>query len=224
MNVILLGAPGAGKGTQAQAIRDALGLKHISTGDLLRAAVAAGTELGLKAKSFMERGELVPDDVVVGIVSEKLRSGDGANGWLLDGFPRTVAQAEALEKALSSGHRGIDCVIYLRVSPDVVVERLSGRRVCPNVSCGAAYHVKFMPPKRDDICDRCGTRLVLRDDDKPETVRQRLAAYERQTAGLVERYRKIGLLIEIDASGTPGEVSARVLQALRSLNASAKSN
>ena len=216
MNVVLLGAPGSGKGTQAQTIKDAFGLRHVSTGDMLRAAVASGTELGLRAKAFMDRGELVPDDVVVGIVSERLRSEDGGPGWLLDGFPRTVAQAEALEKAFDGrAGRAVDRVLYLRVSPEIVVERLSGRRVCPNPSCGAAYHVRFMPPKREGVCDRCGTALVLRDDDRPDTVRQRLAAYERQTAALVERYRSLGLLVEIDASGSPKEVGDKVLAALR---------
>ena len=215
MNVVLLGAPGAGKGTQAQHIRKAAGIPHIATGDMLRAAAAEGTQVGLRARSYMDRGELVPDEVVVAIVAERLSQPDCRSGWLLDGFPRTGAQAEALDRTIwERGLRPMDHVIYLSVSPETVVERLSGRRVCPNTECGTAYHLEFLPPKKDSVCDRCGTGLIRRDDDVPETVRSRLETYESRTAGLVARYREAGLLVEIDASGTPEEVAEQVLEAL----------
>jgi adenylate kinase len=215
VNVVLLGAPGAGKGTQAQHIRKAARIPHISTGDILRAAAAEGTQVGLRARSYMDRGELVPDEVVVAIVAERMARPDCRPGWLLDGFPRTSAQAEALDRTIwERGLRKIDFVLYLRASPEVVVERLSARRVCPNTECGAAYHLKFMPPKEDELCDRCQTKLIQREDDKPETVPSRLETYERLTAGLVARYREAGLLVEIDASGTPEEVAEHVLEAL----------
>ena len=215
MNVVLLGAPGAGKGTQAQRVKGALGIPHVATGDILRASLAAGTEVGLRARSYMGRGELVPDEVVVAIVAERIGRPDCRSGWILDGFPRTPAQAVALDRTIwERGLRPIDFVVYLRVSPEVVVVRLSGRRVCPAPECGAAYHVKFVPPRQAGICDRCGTKLVHRDDDRAETVRARLETYERLTAGLVARYREAGLLVEIDASGAPGEVGEGVLAAL----------
>ena len=218
MNVVLLGAPGAGKGTQAQRIRDAFGLVHIATGDMLRAAVAAGTDLGRKARGFMDRGELVPDKVVVGIVAERIAEPDCSGGWLLDGFPRTLGQAEALERTIAEENLPpIDRVVYLKVSAGSVVERLSGRRVCPNTACGAAYHVKFMPPKVNGVCDRCGAALMQRDDDRAETVRQRLETFERQTADLVERYEEAGLLVTVQAEGSPDEVAGEVLSALRAV-------
>jgi adenylate kinase len=217
VNVVLLGAPGAGKGTQAQKIKDEFGLPHIATGDILRAAVAAGSEIGRKAKSFMDRGALVPDDVVVAIVADRITQGDCAKGWLLDGFPRTAGQAEALDATIRDRALApIDVVVYLKVSADAVVERLSGRRVCPNTACGAAYHVKFMPPKVDGKCDRCGGAIVQRDDDKAETVKKRLDTYEKQTADLVRRYREAKTLVEISAEGAPEEVAAKVVSALRS--------
>ncbi len=215
MNLILLGAPGAGKGTQAQAIKDAFGIPQIATGDILRAAVAAGTQAGLKAKSYMDRGELVPD-IVVPIVAERLAQDDCRNGWLLDGFPRNAAQAGALEETIrEKGLAPIDRVVYLRVTVDEVVRRLSGRRVCSNPECGNTYHVEFMPPPADMKCGKCGAEVVQRDDDRPETVRERLETYKRETAGLVDRYREVGTLVEIDAEGTPEEVTERVLTALR---------
>ncbi len=218
MNVVLLGAPGAGKGTQAQRIRDRCGIPQIATCDILRAAVAAGTETGRKAKEYMDRGDLVPDDAVVAIVAERLAEPDCAGGWLLDGFPRNSAQAEALEKTIAErGMKGLDRVVYLKVAPEVGGDRLSGRRVCPDTSCGAAYHVEYMPPKAEGVCDRCGAALVQRDDDRPDTVRQRLETYESQTAELVRRYTDAGLLAEIDASGTPDEVSERVLANLEAM-------
>ncbi len=190
MNLVLLGAPGAGKGTQAQGIKEAFGIPQIATGDILRAAVAAGTQVGLKAKSYMDRGELVPD-IVVPIVAERLAQDDCRNGWLLDGFPRNAAQAGALEATIEEeGLAPIDRVVYLRVSADEVVRRISGRRVCSNAECGNTYHVEFMPPPADMKCGKCGGEVVQRDDDRPETVRARLETYGRETAELVERYPK----------------------------------
>lgn len=220
MNVVLLGPPGAGKGTQAQRIRDEFGVPRIATGDILRAAAAAGTEVGRKAREYMDRGELVPDEVVVAIVAERLASEDCRGGWLLDGFPRTAAQAEALDGTIRErGLRSIDRVVYLDCSAETVIERLSGRRVCPNASCGAAYHVRYVPPREDEVCDRCGTRLVRRDDDRPGTVRQRLETYRLQTADLVSRYREAGVLAEVQAEGAPEEIGERVLAELRPLSA-----
>ena len=216
MNVVLLGAPGAGKGTQAQRIKDAFGLPHVATGDILRAAVAAGSEVGLEAKSYMDRGALVPDVVVVAIVADRITRPDCASGWLLDGFPRTIAQAEALDATISRrGLAPIDVVVYLRVDAETVIERLSGRRVCPNTACGAAYHVKFIPPKVEGVCDRCGGRIVQRADDMPETVTKRLETYEARTASLVERYRQAGVLKEVSAVGAPEEVGATVVEVLK---------
>ncbi|MHC5053369.1 MAG: adenylate kinase [Planctomycetota bacterium] len=218
MNVVLLGAPGAGKGTQAQRIKDQFKVPHIATGDILRAAVAAGTEVGMRAKAYMDKGELVPDEVVVAIVADRIARDDCRDGWLLDGFPRTAPQAEALDRTISEkGLKPIDRVVYLKVSADAVVERLSGRRVCPKTACGAAYHVEFMPPKAEGVCDRCGTEIVQRDDDKPDTVRQRLETYGKRTEALVGRYRDAGSLVEIQAEGTPEEVGELVLAELRSV-------
>jgi adenylate kinase len=218
LNVVLLGAPGAGKGTQAQRIKDQFKVPHIATGDILRAAVAAGTEVGMRAKAYMDKGELVPDEVVVAIVADRIARDDCRDGWLLDGFPRTAPQAEALDRTISEkGLKPIDRVVYLKVSADAVVERLSGRRVCPKTACGAAYHVEFMPPKAEGVCDRCGTEIVQRDDDKPDTVRQRLETYGKRTEALVGRYRDAGSLVEIQAEGTPEEVGELVLAELRSV-------
>jgi adenylate kinase len=197
-------------------MKDEFGVPHISTGDILRAAVAEGTELGRRAKAYMDRGDLVPDEAVVAIVAERLGRDDCRKGWLLDGFPRTAAQAAALERTIAERNLSpVDRVIYLRVPREVVVERLSGRRVCPNPSCGAPYHVESMPPKVDGVCDRCGAELIQRDDDKSEAVRQRRETYERQTAELVDRYRRSGVLAEVDASGSPDEVAGEVLAALQ---------
>ncbi len=205
---ILLGPPGAGKGTQAARLVERYGVVHVSTGDMLRAAVAAGTELGQRAKRFMDAGQLVPDDVVVGIVVERLRQPDCAAGCLLDGFPRTVAQAEALER------HGIhvEHVFLLDVPAEEVVRRLAGRRVCP--SCGASYHVEFAPPRQEGVCDRCGSALVQRDDDRPETVRARLATYEESTRPLVEWYGRRGVLRTIPGAGSPDDVFGRIVAAV----------
>ncbi len=184
MRIILLGAPGAGKGTQAQFLSKHFNIPQISTGDMLRAAIAAGTELGKKAKEYMDAGQLVPDDVIVGLVKERIAQPDCQNGFLLDGFPRTVAQADALKAAGVP----IDAVIEIDVPDDVIVERLSGRRVHP--ASGRTYHIVYNPPKQDGIDDVTGEPLIQRDDDKPETIRKRLAVYHEQTAPLVDYYRR----------------------------------
>ncbi len=201
MNLVFLGPPGAGKGTQAKKLSQEMGLKHISTGDLLREAVKNQTPLGKKAKEFMDRGELVPDELIVALIEEVMPPGGGV---ILDGFPRTIAQAEALDKMLSKKGMKLDKVLLFEVSDDVVVERLSGRRVCP--SCGAVYHIKFNPPKEDQICDRCGTKLIQREDDKEEVIRNRLDVYRKQTEPLIEYYKDKGILIKLDASKDIQEV------------------
>lgn len=209
MNLILLGAPGAGKGTQAKRLEERLGLPQVSTGDMLRAAVKAGTDLGREAKGFMDRGELVPDGVVVGIVRERLSEPDAREGFILDGFPRTVAQADALKAA----GVGIDHVANFEVPGEELVSRLTGRRTCP--TCGQMYHLAFSPPQVPDTCDKCGTRgLVQRADDNVETVRERLRVYEEKTAPLIAYYRAAGLLREIDGTGDQDVILARVLRVI----------
>jgi len=194
-NLVFLGPPGAGKGTQAKRLAQELGLMHISTGDILRDAVKRGTPLGKKAKEYMDRGELVPDELIVALIEEVMPP---EGGVIFDGFPRTIAQAEALEDMLSRKGKKVDAVVLFDVPDEVVVERLSGRRVCP--SCGAVYHIKFNPPKKDEVCDRCGTKLIQREDDREEVVMNRLEVYRKQTAPLIEYYESKGILIRLDAS------------------------
>jgi adenylate kinase len=217
--LILLGPPGAGKGTQAQGLSEAFGIPHISTGDMLREAVAAGSPVGLEARKFMEAGELVPDRVVVGIVGERLQKPDCAPGWLLDGFPRNVAQADALDRKLAEIGHAVTAVLYMKVPAEVVVERLSGRRMCR--ACNHGYHVKFMPPQQTGKCDACGGELYQRPDDREETIRQRLEVYSRDTAPLVEYYAPGGRLLEVDAGGPPEEVGAALIAAVESVRAGA---
>lgn len=188
----MLGPPGAGKGTQGGVLSKEYGVPHISTGDMLRESVKAGEELGLRAKSYMDKGELVPDDVVTGIVAERLKKPDTEKGFVLDGFPRTVKQAESLDEALRKMSSAIELVLYFETSPEVAVSRLSGRRVCR--TCGFNYHVKNIPPKRDGFCDKCGGELFQRPDDKEETVKNRLKVYDLQTAPLIKYYDKKGVL------------------------------
>ncbi len=187
MRLVLLGPPGAGKGTQAQKLSGQLKIPHISTGDILRQAVKEGSRLGLKAKSFMNSGALVPDELVVEMVLERMKGDDARDGFILDGFPRTRPQAQALEKALNAEGLELDLVIYMETSRAVIVSRLSGRRICKN--CGANYHIKNIPPKRAGVCDRCGGRLYQRDDDKKDTVIRRLEVYKEETVDLIEHYR-----------------------------------
>lgn len=204
MRILLMGPPGAGKGTQAEKLTEKLNIPHISTGDMFRKALKEGTELGLKAKSFMDQGKLVPDEVTVGIVKERLSEDDCQNGFLLDGFPRTVPQADALLEILKQLNMELDAVINIQVDREALVERLTGRRVCK--TCGATYHVKFNPPKEEDICEKCGGQLYQRNDDKPETVGNRLDVYEEQTAPLIQYYRDKELLKEINGSQSMDKV------------------
>jgi adenylate kinase len=202
MRLVFLGAPGVGKGTQAQRLAAAEKLTQISTGDILRDAVKRGTALGVKAKSFMDAGKLVPDDVVIALVEEKLKSPDVANGYILDGFPRTVAQAESLDRLLTGN--GITHVINFEVPKAEIIRRLSGRRNC--AKCLKVYHVESAPPRRADTCDGCGEPLQQRADDKPETIESRLGVYDRQTSPLIEYYKKQGLLHSIDATASIEDV------------------
>ena len=208
MKLILLGAPGACKGTHAEILCDKLNIPTISTGNILRAAVKDGTPMGLEAKKFMDAGALVPDDVIVGIVKERLAAPDCANGFILDGMPRTIAQGEALEKMGVE----IDKVINLVVDDSVIMGRMAGRRVC--AKCGASYHIKNKPSKVEGVCDRCGGELVIRKDDQPETVRDRLATYHEQTEPLVEFYRQRGKLVDITDQGSIEATNAYILKML----------
>ncbi len=212
MNIIMLGPPGAGKGTQAKMLVEKLGIPQISTGDMLRAAVKEGTELGKKAKEYMDAGKLVPDEVVIGIVKERLAQPDCEKGFILDGFPRTIPQAEALDKVLEELGKKIDYVINVAVPNEELITRLTGRRTCRQ--CGAMYHVVFNPPKVEGKCDKCGGELYQRDDDKEETIRQRLEVYEAQTAPLIEYYEKKGVLYNIDGTGSIEEIFQNILKVL----------
>ncbi len=207
MKLILLGAPGAGKGTQAKWISEEYGIPHISTGDILRKNVAEGTELGKEAKKYMDEGKLVPDELIIDMVRERLSQDDCKNGFILDGFPRTIKQAEVLEKITD-----VDAVLNIYVPFDKLIERITGRRTCPK--CGAVYHIKYNPPKNDNICDVCGTPLIQRDDDKEETVRKRLKTYEEQTAPLIDYYEKKGKLITVEGQEKVEDTIALVRQAL----------
>ncbi len=199
MRLILLGAPGVGKGTQAQRLATEEGIPQISTGEILRDAIKRGTPLGIQAKSFMEAGNLVPDDVVIGIIRDRLSRSDGADGFILDGFPRTVAQAQALDRMLlDSGAGGIDYVVNFEAPNQEIISRLSGRRTCPD--CQAVYHVEHAPPRQEGRCDKCGAALVQRTDDKPDTIAARLKVYDQQTSPLVDYYRERGLLRQLDAT------------------------
>lgn len=194
--IIFLGPPGAGKGTQATVIAKKYGLAHLSTGDILREAVSSKTVLGVKAHSFMSKGELVPDDIVIGMISDRLK-GCLKSGFILDGFPRTIAQAEGLKDALQKLTANIDKVVYFKTSEATVVKRLSGRRICSK--CGKIFHLTNMPPKKEGVCDACGADLYQRSDDKIETIKNRLDVYEKQTASLIDYYKKQGLLFEVPA-------------------------
>ncbi|MBO8179395.1 MAG: adenylate kinase [Archaeoglobus sp.] len=198
MNLIFLGPPGAGKGTQAKRVVEKYGIPQISTGDMLREAVAKGTELGKKAKEYMDKGELVPDEVVIGIVKERLQQPDCEKGFILDGFPRTLAQAEALDEMLKELDKKIDAVINVAVPEEEVVKRITYRRTCKN--CGAVYHLIYAPPKEDNKCDKCGGELYQRDDDKEETVRERYRVYRENTEPLIDYYRKKGILYDVDGT------------------------
>jgi adenylate kinase len=208
MRLIFLGPPGAGKGTQARTLATEQGVPQIATGDMLREAVAKGTRLGLEAKSYMNQGALVPDDVVVGLVAERLAAPDAGKGFILDGFPRTAAQAAALERLLKDRGLAIERVIYFEVSEKELLRRLSGRRMCRQ--CEHPYHVEFSPPKRAGRCDRCGGELYQREDDGETAVRRRLEVYAAQTAPLLEYYRSQGLLTAIRGEGSPQEIGSAI--------------
>ncbi|HEX5309727.1 MAG TPA: adenylate kinase [Solirubrobacteraceae bacterium] len=203
-NLILLGPPGAGKGTQAERLQEDFVLAHISTGDMLRAQVAAGTELGRRAQEYMNTGELVPDEVILGMIHDRISEQDAREGFLLDGFPRNASQADALAATLGGSDRRLTAVLLIDVSDEEVIRRLSGRRVC--TKSGHVYHVELDPPKRQGICDQDGSRLIQRDDDKEETIRRRLEVYARQTSPLIDYYEEAGLLRRFDGTRTPEEV------------------
>lgn len=198
MKIIMLGAPGAGKGTQAKKIAAKYGIPHISTGDIFRANIKGGTELGMKAKTFMDQGMLVPDEITIGMLMDRIHEDDCKNGYVLDGFPRTIPQAESLTEALKGMGEAIDYAVNVDVPDENIVSRMGGRRAC--VACGATYHVEFNAPKSEGVCDTCGEKLVLRDDDKPETVQKRLNVYHEQTQPLIDYYKNAGVLKEVDGT------------------------
>lgn len=198
MKLIMLGAPGAGKGTQAKKIAAKYQIPHISTGDIFRANIKAGTELGMKAKSYMDQGQLVPDEVTIGMLLDRISQNDCQNGYVLDGFPRTIPQAESLTAALKERGEKMDYAVNVDVPDANIVERMSGRRAC--LGCGATYHIVYNAPKAEGICDACGEKLVLRDDDKPETVQKRLSVYHEQTQPLIDYYKQEGILAEVDGT------------------------
>ena len=208
MKIIMLGAPGAGKGTQAKKIAAKYAIPHISTGDIFRANIKNNTELGQKAKTYMDKGELVPDELVVDLIMDRFKEADCANGYVLDGFPRTIPQAEALDKALSANGESVDYAVNVEVPDENIINRMSGRRAC--VGCGATYHIVYNPTKVEGKCDACGADLILRDDDKPETVLNRLKVYHEQTQPLINYYEGKGILKEVDGTVDMNEVFAAI--------------
>jgi len=212
VNIILLGAPGSGKGTQSKILQEKLSVPQISTGDMLRAARQAHTPLGLKAEKFMNAGRLVPDEVVIGLIEDRLKQPDASAGFILDGFPRTMAQAESLQQMLQTMGKRLDAVVNLEVEEDELLRCLSGRRTCER--CGTGFHLEFSPPQNEGICDACGGRLIQREDDREATIRQRLKVYRDQTAPVVDYYTGKGLLEPIPGSGPTREVSQRLVDFL----------
>ena len=212
MKIIMFGAPGAGKGTQAKKIADLCKVPHISTGDIFRANIKQGTELGKKAKTYMDAGELVPDELVCDLVVDRIQQDDCTEGFILDGFPRTIPQAEALTNALNAIEQKMEYALNIDVPDENIIRRMAGRRAC--VGCGATYHVEFNPPKVTDVCDVCGEELVLRDDDKPETVKNRLNVYHEQTKPLIDYYEKQGIVHTIDGTQTMEEVFSDIRKIL----------
>lgn len=212
MNIILFGPPGAGKGTQAKKMVDNYGIPQISTGDILRANVREGTELGLAAKEYMDKGELVPDEVLIGIIKNRLKEQDCEKGFVLDGYPRTIPQADALAVILDEINKPIDVVLNLEVPDEELIERISGRLMC---NCGASYHRTFNPPKKDDVCDICGGKVFQRADDKEEAVKNRLNVYKKQTEPLIDYYTKQGLLVTLDGTKDIDEVFEEIKAVLK---------
>jgi adenylate kinase len=212
MKIIMLGAPGAGKGTQAKMIAEKYSVPHISTGDIFRAHIKNGTELGMEAKKYMDQGLLVPDELTVKILLDRVAKDDCANGYVLDGFPRTIPQAKVLDNALTAMGDAIDFAVNVDVPDENIVERMSGRRAC--LACGATYHIEHVPPKAEGICDVCGQELVLRDDDKPETVLNRLNVYHEQTQPLIDFYNEKGVLKNIDGTVDMKDVFAAIVEIL----------
>ena len=212
MKIIMLGAPGAGKGTQAKRIADKWQIPHISTGDIFRANIKDGTELGMEAKKYMDKGALVPDELTVKLLLDRVAKEDCKNGYVLDGFPRTIPQAEVLDKALADIGENVDFAINVDVPDENIINRMSGRRAC--VSCGATYHMKYAPTKVEGICDRCGKELILREDDKPETVQKRLEVYHKQTQPLIDYYAKKEILKTVDGTKDMEEVFQDIVTVL----------
>ena len=212
MKIIMLGAPGAGKGTQAKKIAEKYGIPHISTGDIFRANIKNQTELGMKAKAFMDQGALVPDELTLELIMDRFTNDDCKNGYVLDGFPRTIPQAEALTKALADKQDAVDYAINVDVPDEAIVTRMSGRRAC--LACGGTYHIKFNPTKAEGICDACGGELVLRNDDKPETVQKRLDVYHEQTQPLIDYYQTQNILKEVDGTLPLDEVFQAIIAIL----------
>ena len=212
MKIIMLGAPGAGKGTQAMKIAEKYQIPHISTGDIFRANIKEGTELGKKAKSYMDQGQLVPDELTLELIMDRFQNPDCANGYVLDGFPRTIPQAEALTEALAKKGETIDYAINVEVPDENIINRMGGRRAC--LACGSTYHIVYAPTRVEGICDRCGEKLVLRDDDKPETVKNRLDVYHAQTQPLIEYYTKQDKLAEVDGTQSMEDVFNAIVKIL----------
>ena len=213
MNLMVFGAPGAGKGTQAKFLIEKFNIPQISTGDILRAAIADKTAMGMEAKKFMDDGKLVPDSTIIGIIKDRLAQDDCKNGFILDGFPRTLPQAEALKELMSEMGISLDRVISLNVPDELIVGRIAGRRVCPD--CGASFHVEFNPSKVKDVCDYCNGKLIIRKDDNAETVKSRLEAYHAQTAPLIAFYKEMGVMVELDGTKEVEEVTKDMFEALK---------
>ncbi|MBR4574226.1 MAG: adenylate kinase [Lachnospiraceae bacterium] len=212
MKIIMLGAPGAGKGTQAKLISEKFGIPHISTGDIFRANIKEGTELGKEAKEYMDKGQLVPDELTVRILLDRVEKDDCKNGYVLDGFPRTIPQAQVLDNEVAKLGDRIDFAIDVEVPDENIIRRMGGRRACPK--CGATYHVEHIPPKQEGICDVCGEKLVLRDDDKPETVKSRLDVYHKQTQPLIDHYSKQNILRTVDGTADMNDVFDSIVKLL----------
>lgn len=212
MKIIMLGAPGAGKGTQAKMIADKYSVPHISTGDIFRANIKNGTELGMEAKKYMDQGQLVPDELTVKILLDRVAQDDCKNGYVLDGFPRTIPQANVLDEALNKLGEKIDFAVNVDVPDENIIRRMGGRRAC--VSCGATYHIEHVPPKAEGVCDRCNSELILRDDDKPETVKNRLEIYHEQTQPLIDFYEAKGVLKNVDGTVDMNDVFAAIVSIL----------